>query len=174
MWELDHKEGKMLKNWCFWIVGWRRLLRVHQTARRSNQSILKEINPEYSLEGLTLKLKLKYFWPLDAKSWLIRKDPDAGKDWRQEEKGTTEDEMVGQHHWLNGYEFEPALVDGKGQRTLACCSPWGCKESDTAEQLNNNKSMCVYIHSWYYIFERQNLEESIPNENFTIVLHSSV
>ena len=83
--------------WC-----WRRPLRVPWTARRSNQSILKEISPEYSLEGLMLKLKL---WPPDAKNWLIGKHPDAGKDWRQE-KGTIEDEMVRWHHWLNGHEFE--------------------------------------------------------------------
>ena len=88
--------------WC-----WRRLLRVPWTARRANQSILKEISPEYSLEGLMLKLKLPpMLWPPDAKNWLIWKDPDAGKDWRQEEKGMTEDEMVGWHHRLNGHEFE--------------------------------------------------------------------
>ena len=75
--------------WC-----WRRLLRVPWTARRSNLSILKEISPEYSLEGMMLKLKHQYFWPPDAKSWLIGKDPDAGRDWGQEEKGTTE-EMAG-------------------------------------------------------------------------------
>ena len=83
--------------WC-----WRRLLRVPWTARRFNQSILKEISPEYALEGMMLKLKL---WPPDAKNWLIGKDPDAGKD-RLEERGTTEDQMVGWHHWLKGYEFE--------------------------------------------------------------------
>ena len=78
--------------------------KVSWTARRSNQSILKEIGPEYSLEGLMLKLKLPILWPPDAKSWLIWKDPDAGKDWRWEEKGMTEYEMVGWHHWLNGHE----------------------------------------------------------------------
>ena len=87
--------------WC-----WRRLLKVSWTAGRSNQSILKEISPKYSLEGLMLKLKLQYFlWPPD-KNRLIWKDPDAGKDWKWEEKGTTEDEMVGWHHWCNGPEFE--------------------------------------------------------------------
>ena len=86
--------------WC-----WRRLLRVPRTARRSNQSILKEISPEFSLEGLMLKLKLQSFRPPDAKNWLIGKDPHAGRGWRQEEKGTTDDEMVGWHHWLNGDEF---------------------------------------------------------------------
>ena len=86
--------------WC-----WRRLLRVPWTARRSNQSILKEIRPGCSLEGLMLKLKFQYFGQPDAKSWLIWEDPDAGKDWAQAEKGTTEDEMVGLHHRLNGHEF---------------------------------------------------------------------
>ena len=76
-------------------------------------------------------------WPPDAKNWLIEKDPDAGKDWRQEEKGMTEDEMVGCHHWLNRHEFvEQAPGFGHGQRSLAGCSPWGRKESDTTEQLN--------------------------------------
>ena len=114
--------------WC-----WKRLLNVPWTARRSNQSILKEISPEYSLEGLMLKLKL---WLPDAKNWLIGKDPDAGKDWRQEEKGTTEDEMVGRHHWLDGHEFEQAPEVGDGQGSLACFSPWACKESHTTEHLN--------------------------------------
>ena len=77
--------------------------------------------------------------PPDVKSWLIRKDPDAWKDWRQEEKGTTEDEMVGWHHRLDGLEFEQAPGDGEGQWSLACCSPWGCKELDTTERLNNNE-----------------------------------
>ena len=89
------KEGWVPKNSCFWTVVWRRLLRVRWTVRRPNQSILKEICPEYSLEGLMLKLKLQYFGHL-----MWRKDPDDGKDWRQEEKGMTEDEMVGRHHWL--------------------------------------------------------------------------
>ena len=81
---------------------WRRLLRVPWTARRSNQSVLKEISPEYSLERLMLKLELQYL----MQSWLIGKDPDAGKDWRQEEKGTTEDEIIGWHHRLNAHESE--------------------------------------------------------------------
>ena len=85
---------------------WRRPLRVPWTARKSNQSILREINPEYSLDGLMLKLKLQYFGHLMAKNWLIGKDPEAGKDWGQEKKETTEDEVVGWHHQLNGHEFE--------------------------------------------------------------------
>ena len=96
----EHQRIDVFELWC-----WRILLRVPWSARRSNQSILKVISPEYSLEGLMLKLKLQYFGPL-AKNRLIWKDPNAGKDWRWEEKGTTEDEMVGWHHWLYGHEFE--------------------------------------------------------------------
>ena len=87
--------------WC-----WRRLLRVPWTARRPNQSTLKEINPECSLEGLMLKLKLQYFGHLMQRTDSLFKNPDAGKEWRWEEKGTTENEMVGWHHWFNGHEFE--------------------------------------------------------------------
>ena len=130
MWELDHKKG-----WAP-TCGAGEDSRVPCTARTLNQSILKEINPEYSLEGLMLKLKLQYFWPPDVKTWLTRKDLNAGKDWRQEEKGTTEDEMAGWHHWLDGHEFEWTPGVGDGQRGLACCNSWGCKESDMTEQLN--------------------------------------
>ena len=111
--------------WC-----WRRLLRVPWTARRSNQSIVKEISPEYSLEGLMLKLYLPILWPPDVKNWLIEKDPDAGKDWEQEEKGMTEDEMVGWHHWLSGRESELIPGYSEGQESLLCCSSWGRKELD--------------------------------------------
>ena len=104
---------------------WRRLLRVPWTARRSNQSILNESSPEYSLEGLILEAETPILWPPDAKSWLIWKDLDAGKDWRLEEKGMTEDEMVGWYHRLNGHGFGWTLGVGDGQGGLACCSPWG-------------------------------------------------
>ena len=97
--------------------------------RWSKQSILKEINSESLLEGLMLKPKFQYFGQLMVKSWLIGKDPDAGKDWGQETKGVTEDEMVGWHQRLDGHEFEQAVGDGEGQGNLGCCSPWGCKES---------------------------------------------
>ena len=105
------------------------------TARRSNQSILKEISLEYSLEGLMLKLKLQSF-ATSCDNWLIWKDPDAGKDWRWEEKRMTGDEMVGWHHWLDGHEFEQAPGVGDGQGSLAWCSPWGRKELDMTEWLN--------------------------------------
>ena len=120
---------------------WRRLLRVPWTAKRSSLLILKEISPEYSLEGLMLKLKLQYFGQLmqrtdsfeELSHW---KDPGAGKDWRQEEKGTTGHEMVGWHHRLDGHEFEQAPGDGEGQGSLECCSPWGHKEPHMTERLN--------------------------------------
>ena len=132
MWELDYKESWAPKNWCFWTV----VLRVPWTARRSNQSILKEMSPECSLEGLMLKLKLQYFGHLMHKSWPIGKNPDAGKDWRREKKEATEDGMIGLHYWVDGHEFEQDPGVGDGQESLACCSPWGCKELDTTERLN--------------------------------------
>ena len=133
MWELDHKEAEQQRNDAFELWCWRRLLRVPWTARRSNQSILNEISPKYSLEGLMLKLKC--LWPPDANSWLIWKDPDAGKDWGQE-KGTTEDKIIGWHHRLDGHGFGWTPGVGDGQGGLACCGSWGCKESDTTERLN--------------------------------------
>ena len=145
MWELDHKESWVLRIDAFELWCWRRLLRVPWTARRANQSILEEISSEFSLEGLMLKLKLQYFGHLMGKNWLIWKDTDAGKDWRQEEKGTTEDDkMVGWYHQPNRCEFEPTVGVGDGQGSLTCCSPWGCKESDTTEWLNWNELSKTY------------------------------
>ena len=114
----EHRRIDAFEVWC-----WRRLLRVPWTARNSNQSILKEISPGCSLEGLMLKLKLQYFDHL-RQSWLIGKDPDAGRDWRQEEKGTTEDEIAGWHHRLYGHGFEWTPGVGDGQGCLACCDLW--------------------------------------------------
>ena len=131
VWMWDYKWTIKKAEWqrtdAFELWCWRRLLRVPWTPRRSNQSILKEISCEYSLEGLMMKLKL---WPSEVKNQITGKDPDPGKDWKQEEKGTTEDEMVRWHHWLNGHEFEQAPGVGDGQGSLACCTPWGPKESD--------------------------------------------
>ena len=155
----EHWRIDTFELWC-----WKRLLRVPWTARRSNQSILKEISPEYSLEGLMLKLEAPILWPPDVKNWLIGKDPDAGKDWWQEEKGTTE--MFRWHHRLNGHESEQAPGVGDGHGSLACCSRWGCKESDTTEQLNwtllpllcpQVHFLCLHLYSCpaYLIFEVQ-------------------
>ena len=139
------KKVELQEIYAFELWCWRRLLRVPWTVRRSNQSILKEISPDYSL----LKLKL-LLWPPDAKRWLIGNYPDAGKDWRQEEKAVTEDEMDGWHHQLNEHEFEKALEIGDGQGSLACCSPWGCKELDTTEWTELNWSLCpiLVLHSY--------------------------
>ena len=117
--------------WC-----WRRLLRVTWTARRSNQSILKEISPGCSLEGLMLKLKLQYFGHLMQRADSFEKTLMLGKIWGQEEKGMTEDEMVRWHQRLNKHEFGWTLGVGVGQGGLACCGSWGPKKSDTTERLN--------------------------------------
>ena len=132
-WTIKKAERQRIDGFELWC--WRRLLRVPWTARRSNQSILKEISPGCSLEGLMLKLKLQILWPPHVKSWLIGKDSNAGRDWGQE-KGTTEDEMAGWHHWLDGHESEWTPGVGDGQGGLACCDSWGHKESDTTEWLN--------------------------------------
>ena len=135
VWELDYKESWAPKNWCFWTVVLEKTL--------ENPLDCKEIppgNPKGNQFWIFIgraDAEAPILWPPDAKNGLIWKDPDAGKDWRQEEKGTTEDKMVGQHHGLNGHEFEQALGEGERQGSLACCSPWGRKESDMTEQLNN-------------------------------------
>ena len=127
MWALGHKESWALKNWCFQTVVLEKTLTVPWTARRSNQSILKEIYPEYSLEGLMLKLQ--YFGHVMRRANSLEKTLMLGKieDKRRRE---WEDEMVGQHHRLNGREFEQTQGDGERQRSPTCCSPWGCKELD--------------------------------------------
>ena len=129
-WNVKKAEWKIID--AFELLCWRRLLRVPWTARRSNQSILKEISPGYSLEGLMLKLKLQYFGHLMRRVDSLEKT-DAGRDWGQEEKGTTEDEMVGWHHRLNGHGFGWTPGTGDGQGGLVCCSSWGGKESDMTE-----------------------------------------
>ena len=137
MWELDRKEGWALKNWCFWTV----------VLEKTHESYLdyKEIQPvhpkgdqSWVFIGRTdVEAEAPILWSPDAKRWLIRKDPDAGKHQRQEEKGATEAEMVVWYHRLDEYEFEQALRDNEGQGSLACCSLWDRKESDMTEWLNN-------------------------------------
>ena len=120
--------------WC-----WRKLLKRPLNSKEIKPVNLKGNQPWIFLGRTDAETEATILWPPDVKSRLLRKDPGAGKDWRWEEKGMTEDEMVGWHHWLNGHEFEQVLGDGEGQGSLACCSPWCLKESDTTEQLNNNK-----------------------------------
>ena len=135
MWELDCEKGWVPKNWCIWTVVLEKILesplgcKAIQTVHSKDQSWVFIGRTNAEAENLIL-------WPPDAKSWLIGKDPDAEKDWGQEEKGTTEDEMAGWHHWLDGHEFECTLGVGAGQGGLACCDSWGPKELDTTERLN--------------------------------------
>ena len=143
---------KNIEHWridAFELWYWKRFLRVPWIARRSNQSILKEINPEYSLEGLMLKLKLQYFDHLMWRVGSVGKDPDSGTDWRQEEKVTTEDDMVGSHHRLIGHEFQQTVGDGEGQGNLACCSPWDCRVGHdwAAERQQFTNLYNVHTHS---------------------------
>ena len=124
MYECESWALKKAESWridAFELWCWRRLSRVPWTARRSNQSILKEISPGCSLEGLMLKLKLQYFGHLIRRADSFEKTLDAGKDWGQEEQGMTEDEMVGWHHWLNGHGFGWTQAVGDGQGGLVCC-----------------------------------------------------
>jgi len=136
MWELECKESWAPKNWCFWTV-------VLEETLESPLDC-KEIQPVHSkgdqswvfMRRTDVKAETPIFWPPDEKNWLIWKDPDAGKDWRWEEKGTTEDEMVGWHNRLSGHEFGWTPGVGDGQGVLACYGAWGHKESDMTEQLN--------------------------------------
>ena len=153
VWVLDHKGSWVLKNWCFWTVVLEKTLESPLDCKE-----IKPVNPKENqswifIGGTDAELKLQ--WRPDVKNWFIGKDPDAGKDWRQEEKGMTEGEMVGWHHQLNGHEFEQAPGVGNGQRSLVCCSPWGCKESDTTEQLNwSDIYACMlscYSHVWLFV-----------------------
>ena len=110
----------------------------------------KEIQPVYpKVNQSWIFIRSPIFWPHDSKNWLLGKDTDAGKDWRQEEKGMTEDQMVGWHHWLNGYEFEQALGVPDGQGSLTYCSPWGRKELDTTEWLNWTDDLTVPLLGIY-------------------------
>ena len=126
MYGCKSKEGWVPKNWCFWIV-LEKSLRVPWMVRRSNQSILKENQPWIFIGRTDTETEAPVLWPPDAKGLLISKDPDAGKDWKQEEKGWTEDEIVGWQHQLSGHGFEQTLGDGEGQGSLAGYSPEGCR-----------------------------------------------
>ena len=130
MWELDQKEGWALKNWWFPLVVLEETLESPLDSKET-----KPVNPKGNQSWIFIgrtdaEAEAPVLWPPDVKNWLIGKDSDAGEDWGQEEKGTTEDEMAGWHHWLNEHGFEQTTGDIKGQGSLACCSPWGCKEPD--------------------------------------------
>ena len=134
--ELDCEESWVLKNSCFWTVVLEKTLESPLDCKEI-QPVHPEGNQSWVLIGRTdVEAETPILWPPDANSWLIWKDPDAGKDWGQEEKGTTEDEMTGWHHWLDGHGFGYTPGVGDGQGDLACCGSWGRKESDTSEPLN--------------------------------------
>ena len=172
MWELDHKEGWVLKNWCFWTVVLEKTL--------ESPSDCKEIQPVHPkgdqswvfIWGTDVEAETPILWPPDAESWLIWKDPDARKDWGQEEKGTTEDEMVGWRHLHNGHGFGWTLGVGDGQGGLACCSLWGCKESDMTEwtELKVLSFMWVILLI-FTVLEIKTRKKSIP---FTITPKSKI
>ena len=135
-WELDYKESWALKNWCFWTVVLEKTLESLLDCKEIQPVHLKGDQSWVFIGRTDFEAATPILWPPDAKSWLIWKDPDAGKDWGQEEKGITEDEMVGWHQRLNGHGFGRTLGVGDGQGGLACCSSWGHKESDMTERLN--------------------------------------
>ena len=182
MLELDHKEDWVLKNWYFWTVVLEKTLESPLDCKDIKPVSLKR-NQSWIFIGRTdAEAETPVLWPSDRKSRPIRKDPDAGKDWRQEEKGTTEDETVEWHHGLNGHEFEQIPGDGEGQGSLAYCSPWDCKELDTTEWLSNNNNISkaalmpnkyllekylkcwtfcvVWLTFYFFCFVFQNLEVS--------------
>ena len=136
MWELDYKESWALKNWCFWTVVLEKTLECPLFSKEI-QPVHPKGDQSWVFIGRTdIEAETPILWPPDAKSWPIWKDPDAGEDWGQEEKGMTENEMVGWHHWLHGHGFGWTPGVGDGQGGLVCCSSWGRKESDTTEWLN--------------------------------------
>ena len=136
MWELDYEESWAPKNWYFWTMVLEKTLESPLDCK-----VIQRVHPKGNQSWIFIgrtdaEAEAPIIWPLDVKNWLTGKDPDAGKNWRQEEKGSTEDEMVGWHHWLNGHEFGQVLGVGDEQGSLVCCSPWGRKDSDMTVQLN--------------------------------------
>ena len=146
MWELDHKEGWVLKNICFWTLVLEKTLESPLDCKEIKPVNLKG-NQSWTFVRRTDEAEAPVLWPPNVKSQIIGKDPDAGKDWRQEEKGATEDEMIGWHHWLNGHESEQTLGDGEGQGELACCSPGVAKGRTqlSAWTTTTNQKICYTL-----------------------------
>ena len=171
MWELDYKESWALKNWCFWTVVLEKTLESPLDCKDSQPVHLKGNQSCIFIGKTDAKAEAPILWPPDVKNWLTGKDPDAGKDWRQEEKGTAEDEMVGWHHQLNDHEFEHVLGVTVGQGSLACSSPWSCKELDMTEWIE-----LIWTVSFWSIISRSNVElymkfaTAIQNESSSTVL----
>ena len=152
---MDHKEGWEPKNLCFWTVVLEKTLESPLDCEKI-QSVHPKENQSWLFIGRTdAEAETPILWPPDAKNWLIRKDPDAGKDWRWEEKGTTEDEMVVWHHWWDEHEFEQALGVGDGQGGLACYSPWSCRlRHDWATELNWTLNL-IWKMEYFFLRLRQ-------------------
>ena len=146
------KEGWVPKNWFFPTVVLEYTLESPLGCKEIKSVNLKGNQPWKFNGKIDAEAAVPIVWPPDAKSWLIGKDPEAGKDWRWEEKGMAEDKMVGWHHQLNGHELKQTLGNGEGQGSLACCSPWGCKELDMTEWLNNNSESQMLFKGTYLTF----------------------
>ena len=149
MWELDYEESWAPKNWCFWTVVLEKTLESPLDCKK-----IKPVNPKINQSLIFIartdaEAEASILWPPEAKNWFIGKDLDAGKDWRQEEKGMTEDEMVGWHDWHNGHEFEQAPGVGDGQESLVCCSPWGGKSQTLLSDWTDQKcKTSVFVLTW--------------------------
>ena len=155
-WDLYHKEGWVPKNGWFWTVALEKTLEISLESKKIKPVNSKGNQPWIFIGKTDVETEAPIIQPPDTNSWLIRKDLDAGKDWRQEDNGATEDEMVGWHHRLHGHEFEQTLGDSEGQGSLACCSSWGHKKSNTTWWVNNEQQHII-----------------IPSESFTNHLPSS-
>ena len=175
MWELDHKECWVPKNWCFRTPLLEKTLESPLDCKESTPINHKENQPWIFIGRSDAEAEAPIHWPPDMKSQLIWKDPDAGKDCRQDEKAMTGDEMAGWHHWLNGQEFEQTLGDGEEQGNLACCDSWGHKESHMTEwlnwtELNTNQidvsflfSLCRLSHEFQVFFFRGEEEQTLAS-----------
>ena len=167
MWELDYKGSWALKNWCFLTVVLEKTLESHLDCKEI-QPVHPKGHQSWIFIGRTdAEAETLILWPPDVKNWLIGKKPDAGNDWRQEEKGTTEDEMVRWHHQLDIREFEQALGVGDGQGSLACCSSWGLrvrhnwvtkltilKTKKKSTLLKMNKKLFVFVYNLFYVLQQ--------------------
>ena len=165
MWELDCEESWVQKNWCFWTVVLEKTLESPLDCKEV-QPVHPEGDRSWDFFGRNdAKAETPVLWPPHVKSWLIGKDSDAGRDWGQEEKGTTADEMAGWHHQLDAHEFWWIPGVGDGQGGLACCDSWGHRESDTTEQLNWTEWLVILSifsgacwPSWYFLWRNVYLD----------------
>ena len=150
MWELDYKESWVPKNWCFWTVVLEKTLESPLDCKEIQPVHPKGAKSWVFIGKTDFEAQIPILWPPDSKSWLIWKDPDAGKDWGQKKEGKTEDEMVGWHHWLSGHGFGWTPGVGDGQAGLVCCGSWGRKESDMTERLNWTEYFTIHSPECFF------------------------